>query len=208
MRSALLLARPTLLLAPLLLPFVVPLALLPPAVAYVVSEARWLVVLGAVCAETSLLLASAGWNCFRGDSFGGDEPKYLRLTESLYGDLDVDVASNREAPLTPSRLAARAEIEPRHGANGGHHDLRCERKRSDHHPRRERYVVRTAGCAVGLIVEELPFDAGNPPHLRARPIGGREAPTVFAVSGELERVAPTADDSSIGCQATSRSRIS
>jgi hypothetical protein len=145
MRSALLLARPTLLLAPLLLPFVVPLALLPPAVAYVVSDARWLVVLGAVCAETSLVLASAGWSmervrlrvsrligalpprsrailvwtlafagilllipgyCFRGDSFGGDEPKYLRLTESLYGDLDVDVASNREAPLTPSRLAA------------------------------------------------------------------------------------------------------
>jgi hypothetical protein len=136
MRSGLLMARPALLLAPLLLPFVVPLALLPPAVAYVVSEARWLVVLGAVCAETSLLLASAGWNvervrlrvpcligavaprsfailvwtlafvgilllipgyCFRGDSFGGDEPKYLRLTESLYGDLDVDVASNREA---------------------------------------------------------------------------------------------------------------
>ena len=145
MRSALLLARPTLLLAPLLLPFVVPLAMLPPAVAYVVSEARWLVVLGAVCAETSLVLARAGWNmerlrlrasrligaltprsfaslvwmlafagilllipgyCFRGDSFGGDEPKYLRLTESLYGDLDVDVASNREAPLTPSRFAA------------------------------------------------------------------------------------------------------
>ena len=145
MRSALLLARPTLLLAPLLLPFAVPLAVLPPAVAYVVSEARWLVVLGAVCAETSLLLASAGWNmervrlrvsrligavaprsfailvwtlafagilllipgyCFRGDSFGGDEPKYLRLTESLYGDLDVDVTSNREAPLTPSRFAA------------------------------------------------------------------------------------------------------
>ena len=88
--------------------------MLPPAVAYVVSEARWLVVLGAVCAETSLVLARAGWNmerlrlrasrligaltprlfavlvwtlvfagllllipeyCFRGDSFGGDEPK-------------------------------------------------------------------------------------------------------------------------------------
>src|SRR4029453_18559354 len=145
MRSALLLARPTMLLAPLLLPFVVPLGLLPPAVAYVVSQARWLVVLGAVCAETSLVLARAGWNmervrlrlsrlidalaprsfailvwtlafagmlllipgyCFRGDSFGGDEPKYLRLTESLYRDLDVDVASNREGPLTPSGLAA------------------------------------------------------------------------------------------------------
>jgi hypothetical protein len=65
MRSALLLARPTLLLAPLLLPFVVPLAMLPPAGAYVVSEARWLVVLGAICAETSLLLASAGWNMER-----------------------------------------------------------------------------------------------------------------------------------------------
>ena len=65
MRSALLLARPTLLLAPLLLPFVVPLGLLPPAVAYVVSDARWLVVLGAVCAETSLVLASAGWSVER-----------------------------------------------------------------------------------------------------------------------------------------------
>ena len=145
MQLALLLARPVLLLAPLLLPLVVPLAWLPPAVAYVVSDARWLVVLGAVCAETSLVMARAGFDperlrlrissmigalaprsfalvvwtsafagmlllipgyCYRGDSFGGDEPKYLRLAESLYRDLDVDVASNSEEPLTASRFAA------------------------------------------------------------------------------------------------------
>jgi len=143
LRSALLLARPALLLAPLLLPLVVPLSWLPPAVAYVVVEARWLVVLGAVCAEASLVMASRGFRleraertvsnvvgslaprsfalvvwaaafagmlllipeyCFRGDGFGGDEPKYLRLAESLYRDLDVDVATNSEAPLTTSRF--------------------------------------------------------------------------------------------------------
>jgi hypothetical protein len=114
-------------------------------VAYVVAEARWLVVLGAVCAEASLVMARAGfcleqarrrivdvigalgprsfaflvWTsafasmlllipeyCFRGDSFGGDEPKYLRLAESLYRDLDVDIATNNEAPLTPDRFGA------------------------------------------------------------------------------------------------------
>jgi hypothetical protein len=123
----------------------VPLAWLPPAVAYVVSDAQWLVVLGAACAEASLVLARARWDserlrlrvssvmdalaprtfalvvwtaasagmlvaipeyCFRGDSLGGDEPKYLRLAESLYRDLDVDVARNSEEPLTASRFAA------------------------------------------------------------------------------------------------------
>jgi hypothetical protein len=145
MRSALLVARPVLLLAPLLLPWLVPLDLLPPAVAYVVTEARWLVWLGAVAATVSLVAAGRGAHAasrlraaigerrslsprvscavvfaaafagmlalipghrFTGDSLSGDEPKYLRLTESLYRDLDVDVASESLAPLTPRRLAA------------------------------------------------------------------------------------------------------
>src|SRR5687768_11129657 len=132
MRSALLVARPVLLLAPLLLPSVVPLDLLPPAVAYVVTEARWLVGLGALAAAVSLVAVAHGGDAasrlsaatferralsprvfsavvfaaafalmlalipghrFTGDSVSGDEPKYLRLTESLYRDLDVDVAS-------------------------------------------------------------------------------------------------------------------
>lgn len=145
MRSALLPARPVLLLAPMLLPWMVPLDLLPPAVAYVATEARWLVVLGALSSVAALVLAQRGvtgeplvrrvavelaalsprmfsglvvavalgsllllipGHRFTGDSLSGDEPKYLRLTESLYRDLDVDVAGERPAPVKGSRLAA------------------------------------------------------------------------------------------------------
>lgn len=62
--------------------------------------------LGAAARDTRLLggigfvlavLLMPGWR-WNAPSFGGDEPKYLRLTESLLFDLDVDVASRSLAP--------------------------------------------------------------------------------------------------------------
>ncbi|HEY3122378.1 MAG TPA: hypothetical protein VGL15_17260 [Vicinamibacteria bacterium] len=47
-------------------------------------------------------IPSHRWN---GDSLGGDEPKYLRMAESLYHDLDVDMAGEASGPLTAAGLA-------------------------------------------------------------------------------------------------------
>jgi hypothetical protein len=43
-----------------------------------------------------------------GESFGGDEPKYLRMAESLARDLDVDVAEGLERPASAAELASGA----------------------------------------------------------------------------------------------------
>jgi hypothetical protein len=39
----------------------------------------------------------------------------------------------------------RTQVHLRHRANGGDHDLRCERERRQHHPWRYRAVVRAVG---------------------------------------------------------------
>jgi hypothetical protein len=71
------------------------------------------------------------------ESFDGDEPKYLRMAVSLYRDLDVDVASESQRPVTLAQfghnmrallrsignalsgLSAREEIPPDHKWNLG-----------------------------------------------------------------------------------------
>jgi hypothetical protein len=107
--------------------------MLTPGLAFAVTAGRWLVVVGAVCALVRLqpwsrprlraprwrpaawpvawamslivmwaLIPGHRWN---GDSLGGDEPKYLRMAESLYHDLDVDMAGEASGPLTAAGLA-------------------------------------------------------------------------------------------------------
>jgi hypothetical protein len=125
--------RALLLPAPLLLPLFLPLRVLTPGLAFAVTAGRWLAVLGAVCALIRLLpwswprlretrWRSAAWpiawavsligvwlaipaHRWNGDSLGGDEPKYLRMAESLYHDLDVDMAGEAGGPLTAAGLA-------------------------------------------------------------------------------------------------------
>src|SRR5262245_46732299 len=84
----------------------------------------------------------------------------------------------------------RAEIELRHGAEGGNHDLRCERQRGDDHPRRQRAVVGTVGRTAGAVPIELALDPVHPPGLEAGPVTRGDAPAVLAVAGELERILP------------------
>jgi hypothetical protein len=57
-----------------------------------------------------LLLALALVPGYRwsGESFSGDEPKYLRMAESLARDLDVDVSESLERPASAADLAAGA----------------------------------------------------------------------------------------------------
>lgn len=60
---------------------------------------------GVAFALALVVTPAARWN---GDGFGGDEPKYLRLAESLLQDLDVDVKSQSQAEWTVGRFAANA----------------------------------------------------------------------------------------------------
>ena len=54
-----------------------------------------------VLALLAMLELSPGYR-WAGDGLLGDEPKYLRITESLYYDLDADVGSGTQAPPTPA----------------------------------------------------------------------------------------------------------
>lgn len=51
------------------------------------------------------LMPSWRWNA---EGFGGDEPKYLRMAESLLHDLDVDVQSESQLEWTAARFARNA----------------------------------------------------------------------------------------------------
>ena len=82
-----------------------------------------------------------------------------------------------------------AEVEPSHGADGGDDDLRSERERGDHHPRRQGAVVGTVGRSARVVVVELPLDAVHRPLLPAGAVGRRDSPAEFAVAGKLQRVA-------------------
>ena len=59
--------------------------------------------MGAVCLWPSSRWwrSSPGYR-WAGDGLLGDEPKYLRITESLYYDLDTDVGSGTRVPPTPA----------------------------------------------------------------------------------------------------------
>ena len=128
-----------LLAGPLLLPFVVPLAVLGPFAAWLLTSGRWLVIAAVAASGLSLavtaferpppagpwararldaiparlfgaglfavgffamLLLVPGYR-WAGDGLLGDEPKYLRIMESLYYDLDTDVGGGTLAPPTP-----------------------------------------------------------------------------------------------------------
>ncbi len=122
-------------LAPLAVPVLVPIEYLPAGVAYAVTQGRWLVVLGWLTAFVAVLRDGRGrlvslhagqprawaagtcifgtgmlllvvpqerWNAQR---FSGDEPKYLRLADSLSHDLDVDLASGHTDTLTARAFA-------------------------------------------------------------------------------------------------------
>jgi hypothetical protein len=134
------LARVAFLAAPLLLPLVVPLRLLGPFAAWLLTSGRWLVVAAVAASMLSLafvtldrprhagrraaarldaipvrffatavfalgflgmLALSPGYR-WAGDGLLGDEPKYLRITESLYFDLDADVGSGTRVTPTPA----------------------------------------------------------------------------------------------------------
>ena len=133
-------ARVAVLAAPLFLPFVVPLPLIGPFAAWLLTSGRWLVVIGVAASALSLagtavdrpcldgrralarldalparalavalfavgfvaMLALAPGYRWAGDGLLGDEPKYLRITESLYYDLDTDVGSGTLVPPTPA----------------------------------------------------------------------------------------------------------
>ena len=126
--------------APLLLPFLLPLRVLGPFAAWLLTSGRWLVVSAVAASALSLGLTSFDrpWPAGRravarldalparvftvalfaasflamlavipgyrwaGDGLLGDEPKYLRITESLYYDLDTDVGSGTRVPPTPA----------------------------------------------------------------------------------------------------------
>jgi hypothetical protein len=62
----------------------------------------WLLAWAASLLAVWAAIPSHRWN---GDSLGGDEPKYLRMAESLYHDLDVDMAGEASGPLTAAGLA-------------------------------------------------------------------------------------------------------
>lgn len=67
--------------------------------------------LALLLAGTGWLLAAALMPGFRwdGEAFGGDEPKYLRLADSLLHDMDVDVASRSLAAWSPSGFGAQLQ---------------------------------------------------------------------------------------------------
>ena len=126
--------------APLLLPFLVPLRVLGPFAAWLLTSGRWLVVSAVAASALSLAVTTFDrpWQAGRravarldaspargfavalfaagflamlalipgyrwaGDGLLGDEPKYLRITESLYYDLDTDVGSGTLVPPTPA----------------------------------------------------------------------------------------------------------
>lgn len=130
------LLRAALLGTPLLAPALVPVERLPAGVAYVLTQGRWLIVLGMLAALVSVGLigrvrwprlgpgGARGWaaaatglgtllllwavppGLWSARQWSGDEPKYLRMTDSLYHDLDLDLSSGHTEPLT-LRLFAR-----------------------------------------------------------------------------------------------------
>lgn len=55
----------------------------------------------------AMLALSPGYR-WAGDGLLGDEPKYLRITESLYYDLDTDVGGGTTVPPTPARVLRNA----------------------------------------------------------------------------------------------------
>ena len=127
---------------PLLLPFLVPLRLLGPFAAWLLTSGRWLPASAVAASVLSLAITAEGrpWAAGRGamarldalparlfavalfvvgllamlalapgyrwagDGLLGDEPKYLRITESLYYDLDTDVGSGTLVPPTPAAV--------------------------------------------------------------------------------------------------------
>lgn len=115
---------------PLLVPACVSPERLPAGVAYVVAQGRWLIVAGVLAALASIALAgrvrcrvNLGWSPRTWRAFAlaagvplllhalpdglwgalewsGDEPKYLRMADSLYHDLDLDLAAGHTGTLT------------------------------------------------------------------------------------------------------------
>ena len=63
---------------------------------------------------------------------GGDEPKYLRIAWSIHRDLDADVISNQEGPLTVSGFARNAQRLARSTVDAVGSLLRLERPPPDH----------------------------------------------------------------------------
>jgi hypothetical protein len=65
---------------------------------------RALLVASALAAFLVATLALPDWR--RVGAASGDEPKYLRIAQTLRCDLDVDIQTNRRGPLRPDDLAA------------------------------------------------------------------------------------------------------
>lgn len=143
--------------APLLLPFLVPLRLLGPFAAWLLTSGRWLVASAVAASALSLALTTfdrpgqagrrtvarldaiparvfavalfaAGFLAmlalvpgyrWAGDGLLGDEPKYLRITASLYYDLDTDVGSGTLVPPTPGGVLRNAAWLARTTAQAG-----------------------------------------------------------------------------------------
>jgi hypothetical protein len=76
------------------------------------------------------VLGLPGWR--RVGPAGGDEPKYLRIARSLYRDLDAEVGSNQEGPLTAAGLAGNAQRLARSTGRAVASLLRGEHPPADH----------------------------------------------------------------------------
>src|SRR4029453_11069237 len=85
-------------------------------------------------------------------------------------------------------LVRHAKMEPSHGTDGRHDDLRRERERGNDRPRRDGAVVGAVWHSAGVVVEEFTVDAVHGPLHPAGTIGRRDSPAEFTVAGKFEGI--------------------